>query len=83
MPAFVRFVTGMGAYMLLEMRQLREFALAYFATVWFDAQMDASVLRQITGIGKCFGALRAFVWFSFTHMNLGVQLKIGFRAKYL
>lgn len=50
--AFVRFVAGMGANVLLQMRQLCKFALAYFATVWFDAQMDAGVLRQIAGIGE-------------------------------
>lgn len=64
----------MGAYMLLEVRQLREFSLTDLATIRFDAQMDAGVLRQIAGIGECLGALRAFVWFRFAHVKLRMNL---------
>lgn len=47
MSAFVRLVTRMRAYVLLQMRQLSKLPLADLTTVRLNAKMDASVLRQI------------------------------------
>lgn len=60
-PAFVWLIARMGAYVLLQVRQLRELALANLAAVRLDAQMDARVLRQIRRIGKGFTARGALV----------------------
>jgi hypothetical protein len=57
---------------LLQVWQLGEFALTDFTTIWFDAQMNAGVLWQVTGVGERFRALRTFVGFCFTHVNLCV-----------
>ena len=43
------------------MRELREFALAEFASVGFDSGVDSHVLREVGGIGEAFGARGAFV----------------------
>jgi hypothetical protein len=83
MSTFVRFVAGVGANVLLQVRQLRKLALTDLTTIWFDAQMDAGVLRQVAGVGECLGALGTFVGFRLTHMNLRVQLEIGLRAENL
>ena len=48
------------------MRELGKLALADFTAIGFDAQMNASVLREVRGIGKGFGALRALVGFGLT-----------------
>lgn len=45
--ATVWFVAGVGSYVLLEMGELGELSLADFTPIWFDAEMDAGVLRQV------------------------------------
>lgn len=70
MSAFVGFVAGMRADVLLQVRELGELAMADFATVRFYAEMDASVLRQVAGVGKGLGALRALVWFGFAELQV-------------
>lgn len=44
MAALVWFIPGMCADVLLQVRQLCEFALADLTSIWLDAQMDAGVL---------------------------------------
>lgn len=44
MATLVRFVAGVRSNVLLQMGQLRKFSLANFASIRFDAQMDAGVL---------------------------------------
>jgi hypothetical protein len=83
MSTLVRLVAGVGADVLLQMRQLGELALADLTTIWFDAQMDAGVLRQVARVGERLGALGTFVGFRLTHMDLRVQLEIGLRAENL
>lgn len=48
MTTFVGFVSRVGADVLLEVRQLRKFPLTDLTAVRLDAQVNASVLRQIT-----------------------------------
>jgi len=62
-PALVRLVAGVRAYVLLQVAELREPPLADVAPVRFDAQMDARVLTQVRTVGECFVALMAFVRF--------------------
>jgi len=62
-PALVRLVTGMRAYVLLQVAELCEPPLADVTSVRFDAQMDARVLTQVRTVGECFVALMAFVRF--------------------
>ena len=52
MSTFVRFVTRVGANVLLQVGQLSEFTLADLASIGLDAQMDAGVLAKVAGIGK-------------------------------
>lgn len=79
----VRFVAGVGANVLLQVRQLGEFALADFATVRLDAQMDPRVLREVARVGERLRALTALVRLRFSQMHLRVQLQIGLRTKHL
>ena len=44
MAALVRFVSSVGANVLLQMTQLRELALTYLAAVRLDAQVDPCML---------------------------------------
>ena len=45
--------------------------------------MDSHVLREVGAVGEGFAAVAAFVGFRFSHVYLGVQLKISFGAKSL
>lgn len=72
MATLVRLVAGVCAYVLLQVRQLGELALANLTAIRFDAQMYACVLRQIRGIGERFRALSTFVGLGLTHMHLSV-----------
>lgn len=81
--AFVGLVTSVGANVLLEMRELSKLTLTDITAVWFDAEMDASVLGEVGTVGECLGALRAFVRLRFSHMNLGMQLQVSLAAKNL
>lgn len=76
-------LTCVRADVLLEVRQLREFPLADLAAIRFDPQVDPRVLRQVTGIGKGFRALRALVRLRLTHVDLRVQLQVRLRREYL
>jgi len=60
-PALVRFVTRVRADVLLQVRQLRELALADLAAVRLDPQVDPRVLRQVRGVGKGLAARAALV----------------------
>ena len=68
----VRFVTGVGTDVLLQMRELREFPLADFTSVRLDPKVDARVLGEVAAVGECLGTLRAFVWLCFPHVDLRV-----------
>lgn len=69
-------VAGVGADVLLEMRQLGELALADLAAVGLDAQVNAGVLGEVRGVGERFRALGAAVRLSFSEMDLRVQLQV-------
>lgn len=45
--------------------------------------MDPRMLRQVRGVGERLGALRAFVWLRFAHMNLRMELQIRLATEYL
>jgi len=60
-PALVRFVARVRADVLLQVRQLRELALADLAAVRLDPQVDPRVLRQVRGVGKGLAAGAALV----------------------
>lgn len=47
MDLLVGFVASMSSFMLLQMRQLSESALADLALVRFSAELAASLLRQV------------------------------------
>ena len=51
--------------------------------VGFDSEMYPGVLREVTGVGECLAALRALVRLGLTHVDLGVQLKVGLRSENL
>lgn len=57
MATLVGFVACVRPDVLLEMRKLRKLPLTNLAAVGFDAQVDAGVLGQVTGIGERLGAL--------------------------
>jgi hypothetical protein len=82
-PALVRLVASVRADVLLQVRQLRELALADLAAVRFDAEVDARVLRQVGAVGERFGALRALVGLGLAHVQLRVQLQLGFGSEHL
>ncbi len=75
-PTAVRLVAGVSPDVLLEMRELREFALTDFASVGLDAQMNSRVLREVGGVGEALGALRALVRLGLAHVDLGVELQV-------
>lgn len=76
---FVRFIAGVGSYVLLEVRQLGELPLADLAPVRLDAQMYPGVLGQVARVGKGLCTLGALVRFGFAHMQLAtVQLEFAF-----
>lgn len=64
-PAFVRFVTGVSADVLLKMGQLSELPLTDLAAVRLYAQVNPGVLRQVRTVRERFRALGAFVRFGF------------------
>uniref|UniRef100_A0A182J4J8 Uncharacterized protein n=1 Tax=Anopheles atroparvus TaxID=41427 RepID=A0A182J4J8_ANOAO len=74
---FVRLVAGVRPNVLLQVRQLRELALADLAPVRLDAEVDARMLRQIARVGERLIALRTFVRLRLAHVDLGVQLKVS------
>lgn len=77
----VRLVARMRADVLLEVRQLRELALADLAAVRFDAQVDSGVLRQVGAVGESLAALRTLVRLDLAHVQLGVQLELRLGPK--
>lgn len=62
--------------MLLEVGELAEGLLAVGTVVGLDAQVDAQVLRQVRGVGKGLGAMRALVW-----LGLGVRLRVDLHLR--
>lgn len=77
----VRLVARVRADVLLEVRQLRELALADLAAVRFDAQVDTSVLRQVRAVRERLAALRTLVRLHLTHVQLRVQLQLRLGPK--
>ena len=75
--------TGVGANVLLQVRQLCELFLADVAVVGLDAQVDTHVLGEIGGVGKGLDALRAPVRLGLAHVALTVLLELGFRLQHL
>lgn len=67
---FVRLIARVRPNVLLQMRQLCEFALTDFASIRLDAQVNPRVLRQVGGVGERFGALRTLVRFCLSHVHL-------------
>ena len=57
MATLVGFVTGVGANVLLKMRELGELTLTDITAVWFDAKMNAGVLGEVRTVGERLGAL--------------------------
>lgn len=56
--------------MLLEVGELAEGLLTVGTVVGLDPQVDAQVLRQVRGVGKGLGAMRALV-------RLGLSVRLG------
>lgn len=81
--AAVGLVAGVGADVLLKVRQLGEFPLAYLATVRLDAEVDPRVLGEIGGVREGLGALRAAIGLCLAEMDLRVQLEVRLGAKHL
>ena len=67
--------------MLLQVGQLGELSLTDLAAVRLDAQVDPSVLRQVGAVREGLVAGGALVGLGFSHVDLGVQLQVGFRCK--
>ena len=68
----------MGSDVLLEVGQLGELPLTDLAPVGLDAQVDPHVLREVGAVGEGFTAVAAFVRFRLSHVDLGVELQVGF-----
>ena len=64
--------------MLLQVGQLGELPLTDLAAVRLDAKVDPSVLRQVGAVRECLIAGGALVGLGFSHVDLGVQLQVGF-----
>ena len=45
--------------------------------------MDPHVLREVGAVGEGLATVAAFVWFGFSHMDLGVELKVRLGAETL
>lgn len=83
MSALVRFVTGVRAYVLLQVAELRELPLTDVAPVRLDAQVNACVLTQVRAVRECLVALMAFVRFHVFYVQLRVQLQFRLGREYL
>ena len=64
--------------MLLQVGQLGELPLTDLAAVRLDAQVDPHVLGQVGAVREGFAALAVLVGLGFSHVDLGVQLQVGF-----
>lgn len=72
----VRFLSGMGPDVLLQVTQLGETATAERTGERLDAEVDARVLRQVGGTGEALVTRDAFVGLeNRTVRLLGVNLK--------
>ena len=78
MATLVRLVPGVGPDVLLQVGELGELALADLTTVRLDPQVDSHVLRKIGAVGEGLAALTALVRLGLAHVDLGVQLQVGF-----
>ena len=76
--ALVRLVPGVSPDVLLQVGQLSELPLTDLAAVRLDAKVDPHVLRQVGAVREGFAALAALVGLGFSHVDLGVQLQVGF-----
>ena len=81
--ALVRFVPCVGPDVLLKMGQLSEFALADLAPVGLDSQVDPHMLGEVGAVGKSFVTRCTLVWLWLSHMNLSVELEVGFAGENL
>ena len=68
----------MSPDVLLQVGQLGELPLTDLAAVWLDAEVNPHVLRQVGAVREGFAALAALVGLGFSHVDLGVQLQVGF-----
>ena len=68
----------MGPDVLLQVGELGELALTDLTTVRLDPQVDPHVLRKIRAVGEGLAALTALVRLGLAHVDLGVQLQVGF-----
>ena len=78
MATLVRLVPGVSPDVLLQVGELGELALADLTTVRLDPQVDSHVLRKIRAVGEGLAALTALVRLGLAHVDLGVQLQVGF-----
>jgi len=78
MATLVRLVPGVSPDVLLQVGELGELALADLTTVRLDPQVDSHVLRKIGAVGEGLAALTALVRLGLAHVDLGVQLQVGF-----
>ena len=81
--ALVWLVSSVGSDVLLEVGQLGELALTDLTPVGLDAQVDPGVLGEVGAVGEGLAAGGALVRFRFPHVDLGVELQVGFAGKYL
>jgi hypothetical protein len=82
-PALVGLVPGVSPDVLLQVRELGELPLADLAAVGLDAQVDSGVLGQVGTVCECFVTAGALVGLRLPHVDLGVQLQVGFTRKNL
>ena len=73
----------MGPDVLLKVGQLSELALADLTPVRLDAQVDPGVLGEVGAVGKSFVTRCTLVWLRLSHMNLSVELEVGFAGENL
>ena len=73
----------MGSDVLLEVGQLGELSLADLTPVRLDTQVDPGVLREVGAVGEGLAAGGTLVGLWFPHVDLSVELQVGFAGKYL
>ena len=78
MATLVGLVSCVSSDVLLEVGQLGELSLADLTPVRLDTQVDPHMLREVRTVGEGFTAVAAFVRFRLSHVDLGVELQVGF-----
>ena len=73
----------MRSDVLLKVGELGELALADFASVRLDAQVNPGVLGEVGAVGKGLVAGCTLIRLGFSHVDLSMELQVCFAGKHL